>query len=95
MRRKITQKNIAVICSCSTTYVSKVLNNPKDYNTERAKQIKRLAYDHLESIITNPLFLSLIRKYRPKTQIEEDTLDEWKYTFKLYNNKLSELERIK
>lgn len=95
MRRKITQRNIAVICGCSTTYVSKVLNNPKDYNTERAKQIKRLAYDHLESIITNPLFLTLIRKYRPKTQIEEDTLDEWKYTFKLYNNKLSELERIK
>ncbi len=95
MRRKLTQSNIAVICNCTTTYVSRVLNNPNDYNTERARQIKRLAYDHLEGIITNPLFLTLIRKYKPKTQHEEDTLDEWKYTFKLYNNKLAELEKIK
>ncbi len=95
MRRKITQKSIAVICSCTTTYVSRVLNNPKQHNTERAKQIKRLAYDHLEGIIRDPLFLTLIRKYKPKTQDEEDTLDEWKYTFKLYNNKLAELEKIK
>lgn len=95
MRRKITQKNIAVICGCTVTYVSRVLNDPKQYNTERAKQIKRLAYDHLESIVTNPLFLAMIRKYKPKTQLEEDTLDEWKYTFKLYNNKLAELEKVK
>lgn len=95
MRRKITQKNIAVITKCTAAYVSRVLNNPKQYNTERAKHIKRLAYDHLESIITNPLFMSLIRKYRARTQEEEDTLDEWKYTFKLYNNKLSESEKLR
>jgi len=95
MRRKITQKNIAVICKCTTTYVSRVLNNPKQHNTERAKQIKRLAYDHLEGIIRNPLFLAMVRKYKARTQDEEDTLDEWKYTFKLYNNKLAELEKVR
>lgn len=95
MRRRITQKSIAVVCQCTSTYVSRVLNNPKNHNTEKAKMIKRLAYDHLEGIIKDPLFLQLIRKYKPKTQEEEDTLDEWKYTFKLYNNKLMELERIK
>lgn len=93
MRKKNTQKIIAVLCECTTVYVSRVLNNPKQYNTERAKQIKRLASDYLETIIRDPLFLQLIRKYRPKTQEEEDTLDEWKYTHKLYNNKLIELRR--
>lgn len=95
MRRKNTQKQIAILCQCTTVYVSRVLNNPKQYTTEKAKMIKRLAYDHLESIIKDPLFLQLIRKYRPKTQEEEDTLDEWKYTFRLHNNKLTELERVK
>lgn len=95
MRKRLTQRNIAVMCQCTCTYVSRVLNNPKQYNTEKAKYIKRLATDHLEGIIKDPLFLQLIRKYKPKTQEEEDTLDEWKYTFKLYNNKLKELERIK
>lgn len=95
MRRKITQRNIAVMCGCTSTYVSRVLNNPQIHNTEKAKMIKRLAYDHLEGIIKDPLFLQLIRRYKAKTQEEEDTLDEWKYTFKLYNNKLKELERVK
>lgn len=93
MRKKNTQKNIAVICKCTTSYVSRVLNNPKDYNTKLAADIKRLAYDHLESIIRDPLFRELIRRYKAKTQEEEDTLDEWKYTFRLYNDKLAELRR--
>ncbi len=95
MRRKTTQKNIALMVGCSTVYVSRVLNHPKDHNTEKAKMIKRLAHDHLESIIKDPLFLQLIRKYRPKTREEEDTLFEWRSTFNLHNDKLKELEKIK
>lgn len=95
MRRKITQKNIAVMCGCTEVYVSRVLNNPKEYETEKAKMIKRFAYDHIEDIVKNPLFLQLIKRYKAKTQEEDDTLDEWKYTAKLYNNKLKELKRIK
>lgn len=95
MRRKITQRNIAIMCGCTCAYVSRVLNNPKMHNTPKANDIKRLAYDHLEGIIKDPLFLQLIRRYKPKTTDEENTLDEWKYTFKLYNNKLSELEKTR
>jgi len=95
VRRKITQRNIAVMCGCSEVYVSRVLNNPKNYNTETAKLIKRFAYDHFESIISDPLFMALIRKYRPKSQEEEDTLDEWKYTAKLFGNKKRELDKIR
>lgn len=95
MRRKITQKNIAVMCNCTEVYVSRVLNNPKEYETEKAKMIKRFAQDHLEEIVKNPLFLQLIKRYKPKTQDEDDTLDEWKYTAKLFNNKLKELNKIK
>lgn len=81
------------MCRCTCAYVSRVLNNPKEHDTQKAKDIKRLAYDHLEGIIKDPLFLQLVRRYKPKTQEEEDTLDEWKYTYKLYNNKLKELEK--
>ena len=95
MRKKITQKNIAVMCGCTCAYVSRVLTNPKAHNTQKANDIKRLAYDHLEGIIKDPLFLQLIRRYKAKTTDEENTLDEWKYTFKLYNNKLSELEKTR
>lgn len=83
------------MCGCTEVYVSMVLNNPNDYQTEKATNIKRLAYDHLESIIRDPLFMQLIRKYKPRTQEEEDTLDEWKYTAKLYNNKIKELNKTK
>lgn len=83
------------MCGCTEVYVSMVLNNPHEYNTEKANNIKRLAYDHLESIIKDPLFMQLIRRYKPRTQEEEDTLDEWKYTVKLYNNKLKELNKTK
>ena len=95
MRRKITQKNIAVMCRCTCAYVSRVLNNPKGHNTEKANNIKRFAYDHLEGIIKDPLFLHVIRKYKARTEEEHETLHEWESTFKLYHNKLSELEKIK
>lgn len=93
MRKKITQKNIASMCRCTPSYVSRVLNNPKDHNTKKADEIKRLAYDHLETIIKDPLFFELLRRYKPKTREEEETIDEWKYTFRLYNNKLAELRK--
>lgn len=83
------------MCGCTEVYVSMVLNNPDKYKTEKASNIKRLAYDHLESIIRDPLFMQLVRKYRAKTQEEEDTLDEWKYTAKLYNNKIKEINKAK
>jgi predicted transcriptional regulator len=95
MRKKITQKRIALMCRCTPAYVSRVLNNPKAHNTVKAIDIKRLAYDHLEDMIRDPLFLEVIKRFKPKTQEEEETIFEWRMTFKLYNNKLSELEKHK
>lgn len=95
MRKRITQRNIAVMCRCTEVYVSRVLNDPKSYNTQKAQMIKRLAYDHLESIIKDPLFIHIVRKYKPKNEEEYDTILEWVNTWKLYNDKTKELARIK